>query len=96
MKKYPRAVQCDSRGQIVIPKEIRRELGIEEGSAFWMFILTNEGILLKKMTDGQLLTDDPVLKELKSKTKAAGISQKNIDSAVDRYKKEKKGAFIEL
>ena len=48
MKKYPRVVQCDSRGQIVIPKNIRKELMIEEGAAFWM-IQTEEGIFLKQI-----------------------------------------------
>ncbi len=32
-------VQCDKRGQIVIPKSIRAKLKLKENSAFW--ILTN-------------------------------------------------------
>ncbi|MFW6449664.1 MAG: AbrB/MazE/SpoVT family DNA-binding domain-containing protein, partial [Nanoarchaeota archaeon] len=31
MKKYPKVVQCDSRGQIVIPKNVRQKLDIGEG-----------------------------------------------------------------
>jgi AbrB family looped-hinge helix DNA binding protein len=46
--KYPKVVQCDKRGQIVIPKSIRSELGIEEGAAFWMY-QTEEGIFLKRI-----------------------------------------------
>jgi AbrB family looped-hinge helix DNA binding protein len=48
MGKYPKVVQCDSRGQIVIPKTIRSELKIEEGAAFWMY-QTEEGIFLKRI-----------------------------------------------
>ena len=39
MKKYPKVVQCDKRGQIVIPKDIRNELKIDEGTGFWMYSL---------------------------------------------------------
>ncbi len=44
----PKVVQCDKRGQIVIPKSIRDELNIEEGAAFWMY-KTKEGIILEKI-----------------------------------------------
>ncbi|MBR9692074.1 AbrB/MazE/SpoVT family DNA-binding domain-containing protein [Candidatus Woesearchaeota archaeon] len=46
--KDPKVVQADKRGQIVIPKSIRKELGIEEGAAFWMY-KTEEGIFLKRI-----------------------------------------------
>jgi AbrB family looped-hinge helix DNA binding protein len=47
-KKYAKIVQSDSRGQIVIPKSIRKELELEEGSAFWVY-KTEDGIYLKKV-----------------------------------------------
>ena len=46
--KTPKVVQADKRGQIVIPKSIRKELKIEEGAAFWIY-KTEEGIVLKKI-----------------------------------------------
>ncbi len=49
MKKFPKIVQCDKRGQIVIPKDIRADLGLEEGTGFWMYSIEDEGILLKKI-----------------------------------------------
>lgn len=44
----PKIVQVDKRGQIVIPKEVREELGINSSSNFWVYSVTDEGILLKK------------------------------------------------
>ena len=41
-------VQVDKRGQIVIPKDIRLELGISSKTNFWVYSVTDEGILLKK------------------------------------------------
>ncbi len=48
--KYPRVVQSDKRGQIVIPKSVRTELGINEGAAFWVY-KTEDGIFLKKIKE---------------------------------------------
>jgi len=44
----PKIVQVDKRGQIVIPKEVRTELGINEKTNLWVYSITDEGILLKK------------------------------------------------
>ena len=41
-------VQCDKRGQIVIPKSIRKKLDIREETAFWIYE-SEEGIFLKKI-----------------------------------------------
>ena len=48
--KYPKVVQADKRGQIVIPKSIRSELKIEEGAAFWIY-KTQDGIFLKRIEE---------------------------------------------
>lgn len=50
MTKYPTLVQCDKRGQIVVPKNIRLELGINKKTGFIVYSVTKEGILLKKVT----------------------------------------------
>ena len=47
-KEHVKIVQSDKRGQIVIPKKIRTELGIEDGAAFWIFKVDDE-IRLKKI-----------------------------------------------
>ena len=50
MSKYPILVQADKRGQIVIPKNIRLELGLDKKTGFTVYSVTKEGILLKKVT----------------------------------------------
>ena len=49
MTRHPTLVQCDKRGQIVIPKNIRLELGIDKKSGFIVYSVTKEGILLKRV-----------------------------------------------
>ena len=57
MKKSVKIVQSDKRGQVVIPKSIRKNLDLEEGSAFWVYEL-EDGIYLKKV-------EAPSLKSIK-------------------------------
>lgn len=93
MKKYPKIVQCDRRGQIVIPKDIRRELGIDESSGFYMFTITDEGILLKKIPDQTLDDNQEILDELVEKADAIKLNPKNIDTSKKAYKKTKEGGL---
>ena len=60
-KKYAKIVQSDKRGQIVIPKSIRKELKLEEGAAFWVYKV-DDGIYLKKV-------EAPSESEVKKKVK---------------------------
>ena len=89
MRKYPKIVQCDSRGQIVIPKDIRKELGIEEGAGFFVYAITDEGILLKTVDQKPLDDEKEILSELLSKSDKIGIQKENIVKTLGNYKKQK-------
>lgn len=91
MKKYPKIVQCDKRGQIVIPKDIRRDLKIDEGTGFWMYSITDEGILLKKIEDNPLGKNKEILDEISEKADKLKIKKSNISDSVKKYKKTKDG-----
>ena len=91
MKKYPKIVQCDSRGQIVIPKDIRRDLHVDEGTGFWMYSLTDEGILLKKIDALPLDENKEILEEIESKSPTLRIKKSNIAHSIKKYKKTKDG-----
>jgi len=90
MKKYPKLVQCDSRGQLVIPKDVRAELGIDEGTGFWVYSVENEGILLKKIADNDL-EGSGMLKKIDEKAEKLKLSKKNIRATVRKYKKTRSG-----
>lgn len=92
MKKSPKLLQCDKRGQIVIPKEVRTLLNIEEGTGFWLYAIQNGGLFLKKV-DKPSLDNHPELEELGTKADKLGFDKKDIESAVDQYKKRTEGGM---
>ena len=91
MKKFPRVVQCDKRGQIVIPKDIRRDLNIEEGTGFWVYSITDEGILLKKIDPNPLDENQEIIKKVSEKADKIKLNKKNLEKSVKKYKKTKEG-----
>jgi len=56
-----KVIKCDSRGQMVIPKGIRKKLGIDKEGAFWVY--NNEDSILLKMVQ------NPTIPELKKSLK---------------------------
>ncbi|MFO8015614.1 MAG: AbrB/MazE/SpoVT family DNA-binding domain-containing protein [Candidatus Woesearchaeota archaeon] len=96
MKIYPKPVSSDSRGQLIIPKEARNELLIEEGTAFWVFYIKDEGILLKKVVEEELNHNDRVIMNLKEKASRINIDTANIDSAITAYKKKGEAPLQEI
>ena len=95
MKRFPKLLQADGRGQIVIPKEIRQALGIDESTGFFAYLIGSEGIFLKKI-DSKELHEHPEVQELKDKAEKVGVRKKNVDAAEKEYTKEQKGGFEEL
>lgn len=91
MKKYPKPIRCDERGQLVIPKDIRSDLGIEEGTGFLMYTLVNEGILLKKIEPSPLGLHHELLNEIEQKADKLGMKKENLRKSIKKYEKVTEG-----
>jgi AbrB family looped-hinge helix DNA binding protein len=89
MKKYPKIVQCDNRGQIVIPKEVRKFLDINEGTGFFMFTINEEGILLKKIENKAIDEKDSTIKKIIENKEKLEIKKENITKTIENYKPKK-------
>jgi AbrB family looped-hinge helix DNA binding protein len=96
MKKFARIVQTDARGQIVIPKEVRQDLGIEEGTGFFMYIIEKEGILLKTIPLKELHEHSHVVREIELNSEKIKVKKENIEKSVQNYKKQGKGNIHEI
>jgi len=54
MDKKSKILQTDSKGQIVIPKEIRDKLNIGQGTGFFIYEISNSELLLKKIDEPKM------------------------------------------
>ncbi|MDD5650890.1 MAG: AbrB/MazE/SpoVT family DNA-binding domain-containing protein [Candidatus Nanoarchaeia archaeon] len=76
-----------SRGQIVIPQDMRDELNLKIGEKF--IIAKKDGIIiLKKLELGEFKDFEKVLKKTQSFVKEKGIEQKDLDEAIKRVRKK--------
>ncbi len=91
MKKYHKQIKCDSRGQMVIPKDIRSDLSIEEGTGFLLYTITKEGILLKKIEPQPLDHHEEILAEVQAKADKLDIKKDNLKKAIKTYEKLREG-----
>ncbi len=73
--------KVSSRGQIAIPTDIRKEMGLEEGSKV-VFFLENDTLLIKKVNSQ---TWDQITKPLRRIKKK--ISQERVDDLVHEMRK---------
>jgi AbrB family looped-hinge helix DNA binding protein len=73
--------KMSSKGQIVIPEEIRKELGLESGSQF-VVIGDKDVVILKSITPPSLDEFDHLIKKARSTAKKAGLKGGDIADAV--------------
>ena len=90
VKKYPKLVQADKRGQIVIPKDVRNELGIDETTGFYVYVIPGEGVLLKQV-EPEPLDESDASKELKKHAKEIGLDEAKLQEAEQNYQHSKGG-----
>lgn len=75
-----------SRGQVVIPSEIRQNLGIKEGEKF-VVIGEDDTIILKKIAMPSFKNFDKLLKRTERFAKDKRLSEKIVEGAIKRTRK---------
>lgn len=87
MKRYAKLLQMDERGQLVIPKDVRQEMGLDAGVGFALYALDNEAILLKPIPMKDLEDHPELMRELETNLSKLKLSKKALEKAQQRYKK---------
>ena len=77
-----------SRGQIVIPEDIRKRLGLKEGM---QFIVMGEGdaIILRIIIPPSMEDFDQILKRTSQSAKKEGMKQSDINESIKHYRTRK-------
>jgi AbrB family looped-hinge helix DNA binding protein len=73
--------KMSSKGQVVIPEEVRNALGLEPGS---QFVVVGEGdvVVLKKVTPPSMSDFDAILEEARRQARQAGMKRADIAAAI--------------
>jgi AbrB family looped-hinge helix DNA binding protein len=83
----PEVTKLSSRGQMVIPQNLRKKLGLEEGQ---QFVVIGEGdtIIFKRMEMPSTSTLKKMLEFSRKKAKEAGLKKSDITKAIKRVRKQ--------
>jgi AbrB family looped-hinge helix DNA binding protein len=80
--------RMSSKGQVVIPEEVRKRLKLKEGTQF--VVLGEKGVvILKAITEPSLDEFDALIRKARAQAKQAGLKRADIDAAVREARERK-------
>ena len=80
--------KMSSKGQIVIPEDIRKRLGLKPGAQF-IVVGQNDVVILKTITQPSMTEFDQLISEERKQAKKAGMKKTDITSAIQKVRKRK-------
>ena len=79
--------KMSSKGQIVIPEDIRKRLGLKSGAQF-VVVGKNDVVILKTITQPSMDEFDQLISEARKQAKKAGMKKSDITAAIQRVRKK--------
>jgi len=81
--------RLSSKGQIVIPEEVRNDLGLKEGD---QFIVIGEGdaVILKAITPPRMEQFEDLLAQARAETKRSRLRKSDLRSAIAKIRRRPK------
>jgi AbrB family looped-hinge helix DNA binding protein len=80
--------RMSSKGQVVIPEEIRKSLNLTEGNQF-VVLGEKDVIILKVVTPPSLKDFHHLIFKARTEAKKSGLKKSNIKKIIKRVRKEK-------
>ena len=84
----PSTTKMSSKGQVVIPEEIRNELGLEPGTQF-VVVGDKDVVILKALAPPALSEFDALIKEARRQGKRSGLTKSGLQDIVKSVKGRK-------
>jgi AbrB family looped-hinge helix DNA binding protein len=81
----PATTRMSTKGQVVIPEEIRNRLGLKPGSRF-VVIGQGDVVLLKTISAPSMEQFDDLVSEARRSAKRAGMRRSDVAAAVKRVR----------
>ncbi|MGD2047384.1 MAG: AbrB/MazE/SpoVT family DNA-binding domain-containing protein [Gemmatimonadota bacterium] len=84
----PATTKLSTRGQVVIPEEIRNRLGLEPGE---QFVVIGEGdvVVLKTLKPPKLEELKPLLDKVQKAAEAAGVTPEDVERVIAEVRASK-------
>jgi AbrB family looped-hinge helix DNA binding protein len=79
--------KMSSKGQIVIPEEVRNRLGLKTGDKF-LVMGDKDVVILKALTNPSIEEFDGLIKTARQQAKEAGLKRSDIVKAVKKSRKK--------
>ena len=78
--------KMSSRGQVVIPQNVRNDLGLQTGA---QFVVTSQGdaVMLKKISPPSAEEFAALHRRLRQKARAAGLTRKDVAKAIAKVRR---------
>jgi AbrB family looped-hinge helix DNA binding protein len=80
--------RMSSKGQVVIPEDIRNRLKLKTGSRF-VVVGKNDVIILKTIVSPAMADFDELVKEARKQAQEAGLKHGDISDAIKRVRRRK-------
>lgn len=80
--------KMSSKGQVVIPEEIRKRLGLNAGSQF-IVVGEKDTVILKAITPPTMAEFDDLIAQARKQARKAGLKRSDIPKAIKEARKKK-------
>ncbi len=80
--------KMSSKGQVVIPDEVRKRLNLKAGAQF-VVVGDNDVVILKAITPPSMDEFDGLIADARRKAKTAGLKKSDIESAIEEVRDSK-------
>ncbi len=77
--------KMSSRGQIVIPEDIREKLGLKLGTQF-MVIGEKDVVILKTITQPSMKEFNGIISTIRKQAKSVGLKRSDIETAIKKVR----------
>ena len=84
----PSTTRMSSRGQVVIPEEIRTRLGLEAGSRF-LVLGDGDVVILQRIANPSMEEFDGIIAEARRQAREAGLTRADVRAAVKRVRSKR-------
>ncbi len=73
--------KMSSKGQVVIPEEVRKRLNLKAGAQF-VVVGENDVVILKSISQPSISEFDELIAKARREAKASGLKQNHIEEAI--------------